>query len=292
MAVVTFCSAKGSPGVTTAAMAVGALWPRKVLVVDADPAGGDLGLRLPQVDGTPTEAGTGLLSLAPLARRGLTADTVLGHRQILAGGLEIIAGLTDPAQSRALAPLWRDFATAFDTLPGGDALIDLGRLAGVDPVEMPLLQRSRLIVLVLRPTVSQVLHARERLRVLDQWVGSSQQHAGVPRVGLLVVAGPDQQRDAAGVVETLLEAAPWAEDLGQLALDPAGAAVFEGGTVRRPERTLLVRSAREVTERIVSLVVPRQSLAAQEAEAEAEAVEQQEAPTVSPIAAAPESVTT
>lgn len=264
MAVVTFCSAKGSPGVTTATMAIGALWPRKVLVVDADPAGGDLALRLPQVDGSPTEPGTGLLSLAPLARRGLTADTVLGHRQILAGGLEIIAGLTDPAQSRALAPLWRDFAGAFDTLPGGDALVDLGRLAGLDPVEMPLLQRSRLIVLVLRPTVSQVLHARERLRVLDQWVGSSQQHAGVPRVGVLVVAGPSDQHDAVGAVETLRDAAPWAESLGHLAFDPAGAAVFEGGSVRRPERTLLIRTAREVTERIVSLVVPRQALMAVE----------------------------
>ncbi len=47
MTVVALASVKGSPGVTTAALAMAARWPagRKVLLVEADPFGGDLAPR-------------------------------------------------------------------------------------------------------------------------------------------------------------------------------------------------------------------------------------------------------
>jgi len=35
-------STNGSPGVSTTAMAMGAVWPSPVVVIDADPSGGDL----------------------------------------------------------------------------------------------------------------------------------------------------------------------------------------------------------------------------------------------------------
>jgi hypothetical protein len=40
MAVYTLVSASGSPGVTTTALALASVWPRPVIVVEADPTGG------------------------------------------------------------------------------------------------------------------------------------------------------------------------------------------------------------------------------------------------------------
>ena len=40
MAVIALTSASGSPGVTTTALGLALLWPRPVLLVEADPTGG------------------------------------------------------------------------------------------------------------------------------------------------------------------------------------------------------------------------------------------------------------
>ena len=49
--IVTLCSDKGSPGVTTLAVALGLVWPVQRLVLEADPAGGDLAFRMRQPGG-------------------------------------------------------------------------------------------------------------------------------------------------------------------------------------------------------------------------------------------------
>ena len=47
MALIVLAADKGAPGVTTAAVALGAVWPRPVLLAECDQAGGDLVYRLP-----------------------------------------------------------------------------------------------------------------------------------------------------------------------------------------------------------------------------------------------------
>ncbi|CAL9302083.1 hypothetical protein SUDANB51_04775 [Streptomyces sp. enrichment culture] len=42
MALTALAADKGSPGVTTAAVALAAVWPRRVLLAEADPVGGAL----------------------------------------------------------------------------------------------------------------------------------------------------------------------------------------------------------------------------------------------------------
>jgi cellulose biosynthesis protein BcsQ len=42
MSVIALCSASGAPGVTTTAVGLALLWPRPVLLVEADPAGGSV----------------------------------------------------------------------------------------------------------------------------------------------------------------------------------------------------------------------------------------------------------
>ena len=53
MALIAVASAKGAPGVTTFAVALAALAPRRAVLADLDPAGGDLVLRYPAPDGQP-----------------------------------------------------------------------------------------------------------------------------------------------------------------------------------------------------------------------------------------------
>jgi len=42
VALIAVAADKGAPGVTTACIALAAVWPRQVLLAECDPAGGDL----------------------------------------------------------------------------------------------------------------------------------------------------------------------------------------------------------------------------------------------------------
>ena len=57
MSLVALAADKGSPGVTTAAVALAAVWPRPALVAECDPSGGDLAMRLHAPGGAPAAAG-------------------------------------------------------------------------------------------------------------------------------------------------------------------------------------------------------------------------------------------
>ena len=60
MSLVVVSAGKGSPGVTTTALALSAVWPRPALLMECDPAGGDLPYFMPAADGgvlSPTRGG-------------------------------------------------------------------------------------------------------------------------------------------------------------------------------------------------------------------------------------------
>jgi hypothetical protein len=88
MSLIVLTSLKSSPGVTTAALALGAVWPpeRRVLVAELDPAGGDLANRF-RLPGEP-----GLLVLAAAARRHDPTHRVWQCCQRLPGGLAAMPG--------------------------------------------------------------------------------------------------------------------------------------------------------------------------------------------------------
>jgi len=91
MALIAVAADKGAPGVTTASVALAAVWPRPVLLAECDPAGGDIVYRLPGAGGTRLDPRRGLLSLAVAARHGLQPDQVWEHTQKLHGGLDVLA---------------------------------------------------------------------------------------------------------------------------------------------------------------------------------------------------------
>ena len=98
MALIAVTADKGAPGVTTACVALAAVWPRPVLLAEADPSGGDLIYRLPAAGGGQLDPGRGLLSLAVAVRRGLEPAQAWEHTQKLHGGLDLLVGVVTPEQ--------------------------------------------------------------------------------------------------------------------------------------------------------------------------------------------------
>lgn len=242
MSSVAFFSAKGAPGVTTAAMLVASLWPRAALLADCDPAGGDIGLRLPTPHGRPLDLGKGMLSLLPVARRSLDPDVLLEHAQQVLGGGEVLVGMSGPEQAAAVGPLWATVAGAFGGLSSHDAIIDVGRLDSRSPV-LPLVAVAQLAVCVVQGNLSGVFASRARLRtLLPALIGND--GAG-PRLGVLVQS--DDRREAAAAGSVIEAEFPTVAYFGHLATDVNGARIFNGQPVSRPERTVLVRSGAEVT---------------------------------------------
>lgn len=242
MALITVMSAKGAPGATTTAMLLATLWPEASILVDADPLGGDVGLRLPTEKGQPFDLERGLMSLLPVARRGLLPEMVAQHAQTALGGQPVVCGMPGPEQSAAVTPLWPALADAFARVPDADVVADAGQVHLKAP-HLSLVERSDVLLLVYRPTVGSVLHTRRRLESLADLLSAS-----ATRVGVVGVAGPKE--DCASAAAALVGERSWVTDYGTVALDPRAVAVFEGGEVFRPERTLLVRSGRTLAERV------------------------------------------
>lgn len=242
MALITIFSAKSSPGVTTTAMLVASLWPRPAILVDADPQGGDIALRLPTAEGRAMSRDRGLLSLLPVARRGLVPGMVEQHTQLALGGQPVVAGLAGPDQAEAVGPLWATLADAFGALPDADVVVDAGHL-GSRSAHRALLDRADVAVCVYRPSVTGVVHTRYRLEGL----ADSLSHSGT-RMGLVAVAGERQGTDVQGASAAIRRDWTWLHDFGSVAHDPRAVLMFEGHDVARPERSLLARSGRRLAD--------------------------------------------
>ena len=159
MSVVTLASIKGSPGVTTAALALAAAWPssRKVLLVEADPFGGDLA---PRHGSTIT---AGLPSLFAAARRSLAPDAVWDHVDHLPGGLPVLFGLSGVQGATANEKAWPVVAAALGGLDA-DVVIDAGRLLpNFAGGTRQLLEQSDVLVVVCDPTLEGIVHLRAAL---------------------------------------------------------------------------------------------------------------------------------
>ena len=159
MTVVALASIKGSPGVTTAATALAASWPtgRRVLLVEADPFGGDLA---PRYGSTITN---GLASLFAAARRSLTPEGIWDHVDHLPGGLPVLFGHSNVQGAVANEKAWPAIAEALGALDA-DVVVDAGRLlphfaGGIGDV----LAHSDVLVVLCDPTLEGIVHLRAAL---------------------------------------------------------------------------------------------------------------------------------
>lgn len=264
MALVALASAKGSPGVTTTALLLGALWPRPVLVAECDPAGSDVAHWLTRPDGSPLDPQQGLLSLAAAGRHGLSPDLIRESSQPVLGGLDVVLGISSPEQNAGLAALWPALGSALDGLAGLDVVADVGRVTD-DRATLPVLEAARLVLFVCRPTLSSVLHLRQRISDLARDLRPSAVD-GVP-VGVVVVAPERRRGDVDGVRDVLSAAELPVQVMGHLAEDAAGAAALIGRDGVRLDRTLLVRSGRAVTATVAGALAPFSTLTPESVEA-------------------------
>jgi hypothetical protein len=244
MALIAVAADKGAPGVTTASVALAAVWPRPVLLAECDPAGGDVVYRLPGADGTRLDPRRGLLSLAVAARRGLLPHQVWEHTQKLHGGLDVLAGVTSAEQGAGLEALWDMVGGLLSRIPQADVIADCGRI-GRDGPFYDLLAEAEAVVLITRASLAEVVRLRDRATALANGL----QKRGRPgaRVGVVVVADHKTFRTALAEVRQAIGAdrSP-ASVIGGLAYEPKSADQLRGQWGGKLDKSLLIRTAREI----------------------------------------------
>lgn len=248
MAVITLCSASGSPGVTTTAVGLAMCWPRPVLLVEADPTGSN-GLLAGIFRGARDyEAGLLELAASPLAIADALRDVV---RPIEATKVSYVVGTQNHSQAAGLRDLWAPLAEAMADLErnGQDVLVDAGRLGLVGSPE-PLLAWADITLLVTRSTLPALAGARTWAEELLTPSGTTWREPGVLVVGPGQPYRPKEVTKALGlpVVATLPD-------------DPAAAAVYHSGAdaPRRFDAGAYARSLRAGVAAITATVARRRA---------------------------------
>ena len=125
---ISFLSAKGSPGVTTTVLALASRWPAPAVVVEADPMGGDM---LAGVGGAAVPATRTVLDLVVAARQTGVAAALPGQLVRPAPHCPpLLAGVGSPAHAAAVP--WGQLGAELARLPGRRCV---GRLRPVRPRE-------------------------------------------------------------------------------------------------------------------------------------------------------------
>jgi MinD-like ATPase involved in chromosome partitioning or flagellar assembly len=162
-----------SCGVTTLALSLAATWPaeRRVLLVEADPAGGTLAA------GSVWAPEPSLVSLAAAARRGGDPSLVWDHCQQLPGEVAVLAGPPSAEHARTALTMLHPLLGRLGELDA-DVLVDCGRLDLGSPLGR-LWERSDRAVLVVRPRLAD-------LQALATWLENlsfNGDHLGLVTVG-------------------------------------------------------------------------------------------------------------
>jgi len=244
---ISVCSSKGAPGVTSTALVLAAVWPRPVVLIEADPTGGDLAFRCRSAGGGPPAATPNVLGLAS-AVSGAATGNISTFAQQLAGGVKLVQGVSSAAQGRGLTSLWGAIAQACVS-SDVDVIADLGRLDR-STATMPLAASADRLLVVGTPMLESVVHTRETLMELAGAVGPDM--SGSRLVPLIVGTSRHAQADRADVDQVMAAAGVLASPSTHLPLDAPALARLEGGESAsgRLSRTLLLRAARGVVNHI------------------------------------------
>lgn len=255
-AVVALIGAKGAPGATTSAVALALGWPRPVLLVDADPAGGDMAAGWL---GGRVGLDRGLLSFAAATRHTDTPSVAELTAHVVgvpeAPGVLVLPGLVHAGQAGGLEPrVWTRLLSA-GTAPWPaaepaadqpkaaglrvDMLVDCGRVGPASP--WPLLASAGVVLLATRPTLRGVHHARHAVAALSAGIGD------LRRVRLLVCGpGPYEPTEIGQAVGLDLAVT--------LPVDAAAAQVLSDGASpgRGWARTVLLHAARTAAQPVAA----------------------------------------
>lgn len=251
---VAVCSDKGSPGATTTALALASAWLSSAILVEADPYGGDLAIRLRTQAGDALPETPTVLTVATAARTSDDADLVGRYAQQLNQQLSVVPGYL-AAEQLGGVPTWEPLAAAASASPR-PVVIDLGRLHAGSPV-LPLAVAADVVVVVGRADVGSVIRLRERLCRLIPALASRR---GAPPSlwPVLVTAARHGAGDVADLRRVLADtaAAPLLSGVGYVGFDSATVSRLEAGEspAGRLARTTLLRTARVLVTEIVAAV--------------------------------------
>ena len=261
------CADRGSPGSTTTALALAAARGLPAVVVEADPYGGDLALRV-RPDGkhplpsTPTVLGIGAgRSARKSGRQGPIGmpEQQPGTRHLdlwregshqLSSLVRVVPGFVNAEQGTSL--VWPVLAAALEaqTVP---AFADLGRIHIGSP-SMPIAAAADALITLCRGDMASVHHMTERLELLVTAIAETKRRPPVV-LPVVVAARKHGDRLATAVAEVLANsaAAPAVRGVGWLAWDPSAVSQLEDGgdPWAKPLRNSpLMKSARKVMWRL------------------------------------------
>jgi len=251
---IAVCSDKGSPGATTTALALASVWSSPVALVEADPYGGDLAVRLRTKSGAALPEAPTVLTVATAARTSGSSALVARYAQRINDQLSVVPGHL-VAEQLAGVPDWEPFAAALaaSTMP---VIADLGRLHAGSPL-MAVAARAEAVLVVARPDAGSVIRMRERLCRL---VPALAAHRGSPPKMFPVLVSPNRHgsADVGDLQRILAETAvgPLIKAAGFVAVDPGAVGRLEAGEdpAGRLARTPLLRTARTVASVVAGLL--------------------------------------
>jgi MinD-like ATPase involved in chromosome partitioning or flagellar assembly len=244
-------SAKGAPGVTTAALALALSWPRPVVLAELDPAGGDVLAGY----GRGEQAADGLGELILAARRGDLPARLDAHLLQLdpAGRVRLLAGLADPTAAAHVD--WSRMAGGLDTIGDGatDVLADCGRLR-TEHFPTPVVNQAAAVVVVTGSNLRAVRAASQAIAHLRR----EEAEPGAGPVAAMVVAPgePYTEREIADALGVPV--------IGALPRNAKTAAVLSDGAPagRGFAQSALMRAARSVAVNMVAFAASRHGVLA------------------------------
>ena len=241
---VAVCSLKGSPGVTTLCLALAARWtgPHQPVVVEIDPAGGDVLARFRLRDQP------GLVSLAAAARHSRDAGLVWRHAQRLPAGLAVVPGPVGAEQAQAalreLAGAGQPTGIVRSAADRPDVVViaDCGRVDPGSPV-LPVIRSADAMLLLAHARDDELAHVAGKLHQAGTW----NRHPG-----FVLVGNGYPTREVAGALRIGVA--------GRIPHDPKGAAVLSGQKGVSPHRSGLGRAAARLAQDLAPVTAPGSSM--------------------------------
>lgn len=241
MAVIALVAAKGSPGVTTTALACALSWHRRVVLAECDPAGGSL---LAGYLGGVIAGPRGIGELAVGELRDGNLDSAFWSQLIDLDAPKrerlLLPGVVDPVQAGSVVPLWQRFADFFTALdkgqPAYDVVVDCGRLQVVGP-PWPVLRAATVVMVVAGAQLADLSSARATVRAVERDFTEHRVPPGSLRL-LLVGDGHSRSEVSRALKLPVIGKLPW---------DPRTAKMLShGGTVRGGRPLMRAAAALEV----------------------------------------------
>lgn len=246
---ISLISAKGSPGVTTATLALASRWPRPAVVVDADPLCGDM---LAGVGAGRVPATANLVELMVAARTVGVVEALPGQLVRLGGEHcpPVVPGLGAPGQAAGLG--WEQLAAGLASVPWADVIADCGRY-GTASTPLAILTSSELVVLLVGSSLPAVRVAQRSVPVIRDGLARA---GGVADHLVSVVVDPGRPYGQSEIGEAL-----GVPVVGWLPSDPQAASVWSDGVDpgRSFARSPLQRAAGHLAEQLMNLVTRRRA---------------------------------